>query len=55
MTREIFRPLAEGAIDALWLYVAIITAPFSAAKAFVIRAPRVPLEPRQDGGRARRF
>jgi hypothetical protein len=55
MTREIFRPLAEGAIDALLLYIAVITAPFSAAKAFVLRAPRVPLEPTRNGERAGRF
>jgi hypothetical protein len=37
MNREIYRALAEGAIDALRLHIALVRAPFDVAKAFVMR------------------
>jgi hypothetical protein len=51
MTRDIFRDLAEGAVDALRLYAALITAPFSVAKAFAMRTPGAPLEWARSGQR----
>ena len=36
MTREIFRDLEEGAIDALRSYAALIVTPFSAAQSLAI-------------------
>ncbi len=39
MTQEILQALEDGAMNALRLYAALILAPFSIAKAFVMRAP----------------
>jgi hypothetical protein len=37
MTREMLQAMKDGAMDALWLYAALISAPFFIAKAFVAR------------------
>ena len=42
MRKAVFGALAEGAIDALRLYAALIVVPFTMAKEFIFRAPGEP-------------
>lgn len=42
MNREVLQALEDGAVNALRLYVALISAPFCITKAFVMRAPGEP-------------
>jgi hypothetical protein len=42
MNREILQALEDGAMDALRLCAALISAPFSISKACVMRAPGEP-------------
>jgi hypothetical protein len=44
MNREILKAIEDGALDALRLYAALILAPFSITKAFVMRAPGEPFQ-----------
>jgi hypothetical protein len=54
MTQEILRELKEGALDALRLFVALISAPFVIAKEFMMRPPGEPFHwPRESGHDAR--
>jgi hypothetical protein len=51
MHREILRELKGGALDALRLYAALMSAPFLIAKAFVMRPPGAPFKWPPDGKR----
>ena len=51
MTQEIFRELKEGALDALRLFVALISAPFVIAREFMMRPPGEPFHWPREGGR----
>ena len=42
MNREVLQAIEDGALDALRLYAALISAPFSITKAFVMRPPGEP-------------
>jgi len=42
MTRDMLQAVKDGAMDALLLYAALISAPFFIAKAFLTRPPGVP-------------
>jgi hypothetical protein len=52
MIREIYRALAEGAMDALRLHIALVRAPFDVAKAFVMCPPGTRFEYIPYGARA---
>ncbi len=50
MNREILQVIEDGAMNAHRLYAALISAPFSISKAFVMRAPGEPFRcPRESG------
>jgi len=54
MTQEIFRELKEGALDALRLFAALISAPFVIAREFMTRPAGEPFHwPRESGRGAR--
>jgi hypothetical protein len=52
MNREILQAIEDGAMNALRLYAALISAPFSITKAFVMRTPGEPFRWAPDSGRA---
>ena len=52
MNREILQAIEDGAMNALRLYAALFSAPFSITKAFVMRAPGEPFRWPPDSGRA---
>ena len=52
MNREILQVIEDAVIDVLRLYAALILAPFSIGRAFVMRAPGEPFRWPPDSGRA---
>jgi hypothetical protein len=52
MTPEIFRELKEGALDALRLFAALVSAPFIIAREFITRPPGEPFHWPPVAGRA---
>jgi len=52
MNREILQAIEDGALNALRLYAALISAPFSISKAFVMRPPGEPFRWPPDSGRS---
>ena len=53
MNRDILQALQQGAMDALRLYAALISAPFSISKAFVMRPSGEPFRWPPDNGQTR--
>jgi hypothetical protein len=52
MNREVIKAMEDGAMNALRLYAALLTAPFFISKAFVMRPPGEPFRWRWGNGSA---